>query len=75
MTVLLQGANEVGQDRFEALAADPVRGFLQDDEGFAHHLIVDPPSNGGSLHGGANGTAKQADGVFAVTASDSDKLV
>jgi hypothetical protein len=49
MAVLLQRGEEAGQNRLEALTADPVRGFPEHDQGLAHPLTVDPGSDHGTF--------------------------
>jgi hypothetical protein len=75
MAMLLQRGDEAGQYRLEALAADPVRGFPQDDEGCSHRLTVDPSSNHGSAPYGGTGASQQTDGVLAMTPGYGDELV
>src|SRR5205814_2355203 len=67
MAVLLQRGEEAGQHRLEALVADPIGGFPQDDEGFAHRLTVDLSSNRGTAWYGRTGDSQEPDGMLAMT--------
>jgi hypothetical protein len=40
----LHGFDQIGQNRFQSLAADPVRCFPGNDQGLTNCFIVNPPS-------------------------------
>ncbi len=73
--MLLQGRDQVGQHRLEALATDPIRSLPADDEGFADRLIISPPGNGGCGRRCEVGSSGQPNRVLAMTAGHGDELV
>ena len=55
MVVLLQGSDELRQDGLESLAADPVGGLPEDDEGFPDRFAISPPIDRRRVEGGGVG--------------------
>ena len=74
--MLLQGRDETGQDRLEALAADPVRRFPKDDQGFAYRLVVGPSINCASLSARDGSViGEQSDCMFAMASGHGYEFV
>jgi hypothetical protein len=75
VAVLFQGRNQVGQDRLEPLATNPVRCLPEEDESLADRFVISAPrSRGGSGRDGAVGR-EQADSVLAMARGHCDELV
>ena len=69
------GRRQAGQDGLEAFATDAVGGFPEDDQCFAHRLVVGPPSHDWVRRRAVNAAVEQSDGVLAMAAGHGDELV
>jgi len=71
----LQGRDKNRKERFEALAADAVRGFPEHDERLTYGGIVHPRTRTPVQWARRRRRLEQPDGVLAVVPGDRDELV
>ena len=75
MPVTLKGRHQNGQQRLEPLAADPVRGFPQHDDGFAHRFVVQREPRTPTRTARDRSGLEQANHVLAVVARDRNEFI
>jgi hypothetical protein len=75
MAVAFQRRDQVGQDRFEALPTDAIRGLPEDDERLAGCLRIDSPSRGGRLVDEEIDSGEESNRMLAMTAGDGYKFI
>jgi len=75
MPMALHGLDENRRQRFQALAADPVRCLPEHDQRLANRLVIDAPLRPRRRAQRRPRTTKHTHGVFAMKAGDRDELV